>query len=80
MKIIRIVIITILIIFCILIIKVIYFGINLSYDENGRYFDENNGIVYHIETSIYFTILLILSIIAIVFIILIPKIITKIKK
>jgi len=79
MKIIQIICISILIVFCLLLIKAIYFGINLSYDENGRYFDEINGVVYHIETSIYYIILLILTIIAIMFIFFIPKIITKIK-
>jgi len=77
MKILRIVCIIILLTFCILLIKVIYFRINLPYDENGRYFDENNGVVYHLESNIYFICLLILTVIAIIFI---PKIINGIKE
>jgi len=80
MKILQIVCIILLLCFCILLIKVIYFGINLPYDENGRYFDEINGVVYHLESNIYFICLLILNFIAIIFILFIPKIIIKIKE
>jgi len=52
---------------CVL-IKELYFRINLPY-ENERYFDENTGIVYNTQTIAVLFCLLILSILSLVFII-----------
>jgi TRAP-type C4-dicarboxylate transport system permease small subunit len=77
MKILKIVCIIILVAFSILLMGIIYSGINFSYDENGIYFE--NGIVYHSITYIYFSLLL-LIVILILFIIFILKIIKKLKQ
>ena len=77
MKILQIVCITILLAFSILSIRIIHYGINLPYDENGRYFED--GVVYSSTTYVYFSFLLLLTIIAIMVIIFIPKLIIKIK-
>jgi hypothetical protein len=51
-----------------IITKELYFRINLTY-ENGRYFNENTGIVYKSQTIIALFCLLTLCILVLVFII-----------
>jgi hypothetical protein len=66
MKIIRIVSIIILTVICILLIIKLYFRINLPY-ENERYFDENNFVVYHLQEIIFYVISLILCTLLVIF-------------
>jgi len=51
----------------------IFLTINLSYNENERYFDEINGIVYHAQSIIGFVCLLVLCVSIILFMILFVK-------
>jgi hypothetical protein len=66
---------SILIAVSVLLMRIIYSGINLPYDENGRYFED--GIVYYSIT--YISLLLLLIVISILSIIFIPRIIAKLK-
>ena len=61
------------VILCIFSIMKLYFIIKLPYNENGRYFDEFNGIIYKSESIIFFVCLLILCILLIIYMILIVK-------
>jgi hypothetical protein len=79
MKIIKIVSIVVLLTFFVILLKELYFCIILPYDENGRYFDENNGIIYESSIIIYLFCLLILNILAIMFILFYRNIISKLK-
>jgi hypothetical protein len=78
MKIMKIVGIIVLTAFCI-IIKELYFRINLIY-ENGRYYDENTNIVYKSQTIIALFCLLALSILVLIFIIFLKNKMDKLKK
>jgi hypothetical protein len=75
MRILRIISITVLFVFCIILIGELNFLVNLPY-ENEQYFDENTGVVYHrqeIIIPLLFLIICVLTILFIIFIIIITK-------
>ena len=73
MKIVKYISIIILTIIGVFLIVEIFLTINLSYNENERYFDAINGIVYHSQSIIGFVCLLVLCVSIILFMILFVK-------
>ena len=62
---------------CYIMIRHLNFLIELPYNENERYFDANSGIVYHSQSIVAYTLLVLLCILLIIITIIVIIVINK---